>query len=156
MKNALFLFLLSSSIQAASQSDEALVKFINPSTVSKPTGYSHAAEVDLGTCTMLVISGQVALDAQGNLVGKDDFEKQTEQVFQNLKSIVENSGGTMKDIVKFGIYVLDASKTPQLREIRNKYIDLKNPPASTLVEVKRLVREEWLVEIEATAIIRKR
>jgi enamine deaminase RidA (YjgF/YER057c/UK114 family) len=53
--------------------------------VSAPHGYSHAIKIDLGNCKMLIISGQVAIDNKGNVIGKGDFGKQTEQVFQNIK-----------------------------------------------------------------------
>lgn len=145
-------FLLISRL-AFSQVDTSIAKFINPASLSAPKGYSHAAVIDLGTCKMLVISGQVAIDSKGNLVGKDDFGKQTEQVFQNIKSIVENAGGKMDNIVKLGYYLLDVGQIQTVRAIRDKFINIKNPPASTLVQVSKLFRDDILIEIEATAII---
>lgn len=145
-----FLFL---STFAFSQTDTSIVKFINPSTVSAPKGYSHAAEVDLGACKMLIMSGQVAIDSKGNLIGKGDFNKQAEQVFQNIKNIVENAGGSMDNIVKLGFYVLDINQVPTLRLVRDKYVNVKTPPASTLVQVSKLYRDDVLLEVEATAII---
>lgn len=143
------------AFQAFSQADKPAVKFLNPLSVTKPNGYSHAVEVDLGNCRMLIISGQVAIDAEGNLVGKDDFALQTEQVFKNIKSIIDSAGGTMANIVKLGIYLRDVSQIQYFREVRNRYIDIKNPPASTLVEVPGLFRRDLLVEVEATAILAK-
>ena len=61
---------------------------------------------------MVIISGQVALDSQGNLVGKGDVAKQTEQVFANIKTIVTALGGSMNDVVKFGYYLLDVAQIP--------------------------------------------
>jgi 2-iminobutanoate/2-iminopropanoate deaminase len=142
-------------ISIATFSQSPGVTFKNPPTVARPTGYSHAVEIDLGKSKMLIISGQVALDAEGKVVGESDFAKQTEQVFINIKNIVENSGGTMNDLVKTTIYVRDVSHITKFREIRNKYINVENPPASTLVEVSDLFRDEFLLEIEATAIIHK-
>lgn len=147
-----FLFALFSTL-AFSQTDTSVVKFVNPSTVSIPKGYSHAAEIDLGTCKMLIISGQVAIDSKGNLVGKGDFNKQAEQVFQNIKNIVESGGGNMNNIVKLGFYVLDVNQAPTLRLIRDKFVNIKRPPASTLVQVSKLFRDDILIEVEATAII---
>jgi reactive intermediate/imine deaminase len=129
------------------------VKFINPSSVAPSRGYSQAAVVDLGTAKMVIMSGQIALDPQGNLVGKDDAEKQTAQVFRNIKSIVEAAGGTMDNIVKLGYFVTDASKLQAIRTARDQFINTKTPPASTLVQVSRLFREDLLIEIEATAVI---
>jgi 2-iminobutanoate/2-iminopropanoate deaminase len=131
------------------------VTFKNPPTVSKSNGYSHAAEIDLGKSKMLIISGQVAMDVEGKVVGENNFEQQTEQVFKNIKAIIENSGGTMNDVVKITIYLRDVSNITKFREIRNKYINVNNPPASTLVEITDLARDEFLVEVEATAVIAK-
>jgi 2-iminobutanoate/2-iminopropanoate deaminase len=153
MRNIVLFLLSISSIAVSAQSN--IVKLINPPGLSASPNYSHAAEVDLGTCKMVIISGQVALDAQGNLVGQDDFTKQAEQVFQNIKTIVESSGGTMKDVVKYTTFVTDINDVPKLREIRKKYTGDNSPAASTLVEIKELVRKEFLLEIEATAIIPK-
>lgn len=137
------------------QTDREVVNFINPSFLSAPRGYSHAVDIDLGTSRMLIISGQVALDNKGNLVGGADMAKQTEQVFMNLKTILESAGGTMDNVVKTGIFVTDLSQLNLFRDVRNKFVNQKNPPASTLVQVSRLFREDLLIEIEATAIIPK-
>lgn len=141
---------------AFSQADTSLVKFHNPAAVAAPKGYSHAASIDLGTCTMLIVSGQVALDQQGNLVGKNDLSKQTEQVFKNIKAIAEDAGATMNDVVKLSYYLLDASQVQAVRDIRNKFINIQQPPASTLVQVSKLFREDILIEIEATIIVAKK
>jgi enamine deaminase RidA (YjgF/YER057c/UK114 family) len=133
--------------------DTSIVKFLNPSSVSAPKGYSHAVQIDLGTSRMLIISGQVAIDSQGNVVGKGDFGKQAAQAFQNIKNIVENAGGTMDDVVKLGFYILDVNQIQTLRFVRDKFINIKSPPASTLIQVSKLFRDDILVEIEASAII---
>ncbi len=156
MKKLLLLPLFFISIIGWAQPDKSIVKFINPTGVSASKGYSHAAVIDLGNCNMLIISGQVALDSLGNLIGKGDVGKQTEQVFLNLKEIITEAGGTMDNIVKIGIYILDVSQIQTLRDVRNKFINLKNPPTSTLVQVDKLFRDDILVEIEATAIISKK
>jgi 2-iminobutanoate/2-iminopropanoate deaminase len=132
------------------------VELVNPSTVSTPHGYSQAAIIDLGNQRMVIISGQVALDAKGNLVGKDDLEKQTEQVFTNIKNIVEEIGGTMKDVIKLSYYTTDVSKIQSIRKVRDKFINAQSPPASTLVEVSKLFRDDILIEIEATVVIPKK
>jgi enamine deaminase RidA (YjgF/YER057c/UK114 family) len=131
-------------------------RIFNPDTISKPAGYSHVAEVNDGK--IVYIAGQVALDRSGNLVGKDDFSAQVGQVFENLKAAVEAAGGDFKSVVKLNYYLaetVDAGQLPALREVRDKYVNTTNPPVSTLVFVKRLVRPEWLVEIEAVAVIKK-
>jgi enamine deaminase RidA (YjgF/YER057c/UK114 family) len=153
LKKFLLLPLMLISGLVFAQTDTSLVKFLNPASVSAPKGYSHTAQIDLGTCKMLIISGQVGLDSKGSLAGKDDFSKQTEQAFQNIKSIVESAGGKMDNVVKLSYYVLDVGQIQTLRVIRDKFINTKNPPASTLVQVSKLFRDDILVEIEATAII---
>lgn len=138
-----------------SQNDTSIVKFNNLISVSTAIGYSHSVEIDLGNCKMIIISGQVPLDKQGNLVGKDDLAKQTEQVFLNIKNILEEVGGTMENVVKTGIYMVDLSQINTFRGIRNKFINHEKPPTSTLVQISKLFSDDWLIEIDATAIIPK-
>jgi len=156
MKKLILIPLILITINAFSQNSNPLVSFVNPNTLSSPTGYSHAAVIDLGNCTMIILSGQVPLDKQGALVGKDDFEKQAEQVFTNIKNAVTELGGSMDNIVKFGYFVSDINQLQKLRAVRNKYINTKNPPASTLVQVSKLYRDDVMLEVEATAILPKK
>jgi len=154
MKKSLVVYLLLLvSYHGFSQQDTSLVKMINPSSLSAPKGYSHIAEINLGNCTMLIISGQVALDEKGELVGRGDMAKQAEQVFRNIKNCVASAGGTMDNIVKLNYFTLDVSQVQKLRDVRDKFINTARPPASTLMQVSKLFREDILVEIEATAII---
>jgi 2-iminobutanoate/2-iminopropanoate deaminase len=147
--------LLFMSLASFAQTTPSNVQLINPSTVVTPGGYSHAAVIDLGNCKMVIISGQVALDSKGNLVGKDDMGKQAEQVFQNIKHVVEAAGGSMNSIVKLGIFTTDVSKIADIRNARDKYMNTNIRPASTLVQISKLFREDILIEVEATAIISK-
>lgn len=156
MKKLIILLFICSTTYAFSQNTTTLVKFRNPDQVVTPKGYTHAVEIDLGTSKMLLISGQVALDKEGNLVGKGDLAKQSEQVFTNIKAIIEDAGGSMNDLVKIGIFMLDASQVPTLRTVRDRFINIKQRPASTLVQVSRLYRDDLLIEIEATAVIPKK
>lgn len=138
-----------------SQTD-SLTRFMNPEGVPVAKGYSHAVKIDLGTCYMLLLSGQIALDSKGELTGKGDMGKQTEQVFRNIKAIVEAAGGTMEHVVKIGVYLTDVSQVQAFRDARNKFINTQHPPASTLVQVSKLIRDDLLVEIDATVIIPKK
>jgi enamine deaminase RidA (YjgF/YER057c/UK114 family) len=132
-------------------------RIFNPDTMAKPTaGYSQVAEVRSGK--LVYIAGQVALDKAGNLVGKEDFRAQVQQVFENLKSGVEASGGTFRDVVKLNFYCaesVDPAQIPAVREIRDKYVNTANPPTSTFVVVKRLVKPEWMIEVEAVAVVKQ-
>jgi enamine deaminase RidA (YjgF/YER057c/UK114 family) len=135
----------------------SLFRIFNPDTMAKPTaGYSQVAEVNEGK--IVYIAGQVAIDQAGNLVGKDDFRAQVQQVFENLKAAVEASGGNFTNIIKLNYYCaesVDPAQMPIVREIRDKYVNTANPPTSTFVVVKRLVRPEWLIEVDAVAAVKK-
>lgn len=126
------------------------VRYLNPATLSAPTGYSHVAEVSGGRT--IYIAGQVAFDNAGNVVGKGDFAAQATQVFENLKLALAAVGATFDNVVKVNTYVTDMSHLQMLREIRVKYYG-KNAPASTLVEIGRLASPDLMIEIEAIAVI---
>src|SRR5207302_10771113 len=131
-------------------------EFLSPETLIAPgpAGYSHIAKVNRGT--IVYLAGQVPCDASGKLVGEGDFEAQVEQVFRNLKIAVEAAGGTMAHIVKLNYFLVAAvgqAEVPKLRAIRNRYVNVENPPASTLVVVSRLAQPGWLIEIEAVAAV---
>lgn len=147
----------SNSKRGPTQAEAQVFHIFNPETMAKPTaGYSHVAEVSDGK--LIYIAGQVAIDRSGNLVGKDDFRAQVQQVFLNLKSAVEASGGTFHDVIKLNYYCaesVDPSMVPVVREIRDNYVNTANPPVSTFIVVKRLVRPEWLIEVEAVAAVKK-
>jgi 2-iminobutanoate/2-iminopropanoate deaminase len=127
------------------------VELISPRSVHKPVGYSHAAKFNSGR--PMFIAGQVALDQSGNVVGMSDFRVQAQQVFENLKAVVEAAGGSFRDIVKLNVYVTDRARLPEYREVRDRFIDIDHPPASTAVQVVALFRPEFLIEVEAIAIL---
>lgn len=131
------------------------VEFKNSAEVFSIKGLSQSTSIDCGNSKMIFLSGQVPLDIAGNLVG-NDVEKQTQQIFKNIEGILKEYGATAKDIVKLGIFVTDISKTPDFRKIRDLYINLQNPPVSSLVEVSRLFRDDVLIEVEATAVIKNK
>ncbi len=156
MKKFLYLILFFASSACFAQDANKDVAFLNPVTVGKPFGYSHAAIVDLGKNNMVIMSGQVGLDKDGKLTGIGDLRSQTEQVFTNIKNIVEAAGGTMNDLVELNYYLMDASQVQVVRSIRDRFVNTKQPPASTLVQVSKLFRDDILIEIKATAIIKKK
>ena len=147
------LVLLILCVELAAQEQIPLVEYSNPPSVSPARGYSQLAAVNFGNCTMLMISGQVALDSAGNLIGQNDMLKQTEQVFKNIERLIKAKGGTMQHLVKIQYYVTDLSQIQQIRVIRDKYVNVKTPPVSTLVQVSSLFRQDLMIEIEGTAII---
>jgi reactive intermediate/imine deaminase len=127
-----------------------LFRHTNPPTLSKPTGYTHVVEINRGKT--VYIAGQVAFDATGAVVGKQDFIAQTRQVMENLKAALASAGATFENVVKVNTYVTDMSQIQALREIRSSYFGA-NPPASTLVQVVALARPELMIEIEAIAVV---
>lgn len=127
-----------------------VVKHLNPPTLPKPTGYTHVVEVAGGRT--LYVSGQIALDRDGAVVGKDDLKAQTRQVFENLKAALAAAGATLDHVVKITVFMTDVSDLQAFREVRNSYFT-KDLPASSLVQVVRLVRPELLIEIEAVAVV---
>jgi enamine deaminase RidA (YjgF/YER057c/UK114 family) len=121
------------------------LKHTNPDRIHPPTGYTHVVEVQSGR--VAYISGQVALDKAGELVGEGDIVAQTRQVFENIKSALEALGTDFGGVIKLNYYAVDVSRLAEIREVRNEF--LITPPASTFVVVKGLVRPELLIEIEA-------
>jgi enamine deaminase RidA (YjgF/YER057c/UK114 family) len=99
------------------------------------------------------IAGQVALDPTGALVGPGDIRAQARQVFDNLKAALQAVGAGFEEVVKLNYYLLDATHLPVVREVRDEYVNTQQPPASTAVEVRRLFRDDLLIEVEAVAII---
>jgi reactive intermediate/imine deaminase len=125
-------------------------RFLSPDPLPRPFGYSHV--VDAPTSRIVFVSGQVPLDTAGNLVGEGDFAAQTRQVFVNLAAALAAADTSWDDVVKLNYYVRDIGEVAALRAIRDEYVNIEQPPASTLVEVSRLFRDDVLVEIEAVAV----
>ncbi len=127
-------------------------RFLNPPGMPVPRGYSQVVEVPPGT-RLLFFSGQVGLDSSGALHNANDFRAQAQQAFENLGAGLRAAGARFEDVVKLTFYVVDAEQVPVLREVRDRFVNTDAPPASTLVEVRRLFREDVLVEIEAVAAV---
>jgi enamine deaminase RidA (YjgF/YER057c/UK114 family) len=125
------------------------IQFINPPTLPTPPGYSQLAVLSGGA--LIVIAGQVALDAQGAIVGPGDFALQATQVFRNLVAALEAAGAGPRNLIKLTTFVTDLSDLAVFRQVRDQFLDPAYPPASTLVQVSRLFRPEFLIEVEALA-----
>jgi len=125
--------------------------FTNPPTLPTPPGYTQVVSVTGGRT--IYIAGQVALDQSGSIVGEGDFRAQAQQVFTNIQAALSAAGATFADVVKLNIYILDIKQLPVLREVRDTFVNTAQPPASTLVEVRSLARDEFLIEIEAIASV---
>ncbi len=121
---------------------------INPEGMVKPTGYTYAVK----SGKTVYVSGQVAQDAGGNVVGKGNAGQQAEQVFKNLELCLKAAGGSMKDIVKITSYLTTADDIPAFRQVRVKYL-ADGHMGSTLVVVSRLASPDFIVEVEAIAVL---
>ena len=119
--------------------------------VFDPPTYSQAVKVT-GAQTILFLAGQVAYDDKGNPAHRGDFAGQARVVFQAVKAQVEAGGGTMQSIVKLNTYLTDIRHRADLMPVREEFFG-KKTPASTLVAVAALAHPDWLIEVEAVAVI---
>ncbi len=125
---------------------------INPESVAVPLKkyYSNAVRSEAGP--LLWISGQVALDREGKLVGEGDLRAQAVQVLENIKAILVDGGASMNDIVKVTVYVTDIRAFNDITDIREQYFPADGP-ASVICEVSALAWPEFMIEIEAVAVV---
>jgi reactive intermediate/imine deaminase len=100
----------------------------------------------------IYVSGQVAFDREGKVVGKGDMAVQTRQAIENMKAVLAAAGATLDDVVKVTMFVTDMSLAGQARDVRKEYF-VKNPPASTGLEIQALAHPDLLVELEAIAVV---
>jgi len=101
---------------------------------------------------LLYISGQVARDTDGNVVGKGDMRTQARQVFQNLRQVLQAAGGDLKDLMKITTYITNIENFPAVAEVRSEVFH-GELPASTLIVVKSLFNPDFLIEVEGVAAI---
>ena len=112
--------------------------------------FSSGVEAPAGR--MIYVSGQVSMDAAGNVVGEGDIRLQTETVLEHVKTVVEEAGGDMQDVVKLTVFITDMGLYDQIHEVRRRYFE-EPYPASSMVEVSALVDPRLLIEIEAVAVV---
>ncbi|MEW1640741.1 RidA family protein [Streptomyces sp. NPDC091219] len=127
-----------------------LTRIPAPDGVAPATAYTH---VVMGTGRFVAISGQLALDEDGVLVGEDDAAAQAGQVFENLRRCLAAAGAGFDDVVKLTYYVTDMAHMPAIRAARAAHIPDDRLPAASAVRVAGLVRPEFLMEIEAFAVV---
>ena len=123
--------------------------FVRPEGLPPTNGYSHAVAF---SGPLVVVSGQVPLDAGGGLVGADDPEAQIRQVFENLRTALAVAGAAMDQVVKLTVFLTDLDDLDVFRRVRNEYITAE-APASSLVRVAGLVNPAFRVEVEALAAV---
>ncbi|MET4575584.1 RidA family protein [Ottowia thiooxydans] len=127
--------------------------FQQPASLAKPNGFSHTARSEGGTT--IYVSGQVAYDGAGGVVGEGDLAAQTHQVYLNIQRALQAQGASMDDLVKTVLFVrdLDPDKARIIREARASFLRSDGPPASTMVGVSSLARPDLLLEVEAIAVV---
>lgn len=124
--------------------------------VKSPRIFPSPAPISMATLThsqkLLHISGQVAQDATGKTVGPGDIERQTAQVLENIKTLVEEQGATLSDVCKITIFLTSREHLKTVMDVRRQYF--KAPyPATSAVIVAGLANPEWMIEIEAMAAL---
>jgi enamine deaminase RidA (YjgF/YER057c/UK114 family) len=125
------------------------IQFLNPPTMVTPPGFTHVVEITGGRT--VYISGQIAIDQSFHIVGKGDVRAQAQQVFENLRLALAAVGADFTHVVKLNIYIVDMTHVSVIDEVRKRYVNRQYPPASTVVEVRKLAFEDILLEIEAVA-----
>jgi len=143
MKSALFYL----ALLFATSSNAQDVQRTNPDGMTQPTAYTHLVKFE----RLMFIAGQVALDADGNVIGAGNMKAQVRQVLENMKTILASEGAGFSSIVKINIFTTDIEAFLETGDIRHEYFG-SEPPVSTLVQIERLARPVFLVEIEAIAV----
>jgi enamine deaminase RidA (YjgF/YER057c/UK114 family) len=130
-------------------------QYIQPAGWQTPPGYSHAVTTTGGP--LLVVSGQVSLDPSGVIVGLGDFEAQTVQCFENLRTVLAAGGASFADVIKLTYFIVGINKQRMqaVRDIRDRYLTDDGRPASSAIGVAGLFSDEVLIEIEAIAELSK-
>ena len=124
------------------------IERIQPDGLSRPPTYTHVVKAG----NTIYIAGQVAQDERGQIVGRGDFTAQATQVFENLKKALAAAGADFANLVKITVYVTDPRYREALAEVRSRYLG-SALPASTLLVVAGLAQPDYLLEIEAVAVV---
>ena len=115
-------------------------------------GGAFSSGVEAPAGRTIYVSGQVSMDAAGNIVGEGDVRLQTETVLEHVKTVVEEAGGDMQDVVKVTVFITDMGLYDEIHEVRRRYFH-EPYPASSMVEVSALIDPRLLIEIEAVAVV---
>jgi enamine deaminase RidA (YjgF/YER057c/UK114 family) len=130
------------------------IRRVNPPELATPPGYSHVVEAQVGR--IIFVAGQTAIDQNGEIVGRNNFEAQAAQVFKNLSVALHSVGCTAANLVKLTVFFRNMDDLSAYREARNRFFATVTPPAApavTLVEVSRLYGSDFMIEIEAVAAV---
>ena len=124
----------------------------SPKLPAPMRGGAFSAGVEAPAGRTVYVSGQVAMDAEGAVVGEGDAKAQTEKVLENVSVVLEEAGGSLDDIVKVTVFITDMGMYDEVHEVRRRYFG-EPYPASSMLEVSALIDPRLLVEVEAVAVI---
>jgi enamine deaminase RidA (YjgF/YER057c/UK114 family) len=131
----------------------AVHRHLNPPAIAAPRGYSHVVETK-GPGRTIYLAGQLGMKPDGKFAGeRGDFHAQAIQCFENVKAALAAVGATFEHVVKLNNYLVDMAHLPVYFEVRDRYVDTKNPPASTTIQISKLARDDALYEVEAIAVV---
>lgn len=131
----------------------AVHRHLNPPAIPAPRGYSHVVETK-GPSRTIYLAGQLGMKPDGRFAGdRGDFRAQAIQCFENVKAALEAVGASFEHVVKLNNYLVDMAHLPVYFEVRDRYVDTKNPPASTTIQISKLARDDALYEVEAIAVV---
>jgi len=131
----------------------AIHRFLNPSNIAAPRGYTHVVETTSPSRT-IYLAGQLGMTPDGKFAGAPgDFRAQAVQCFENIKAALAAIGATFEHVVKLNNYLVDIAHLPIYMEVRDRYVDTKSPPASTTIQISKLAREGAIYEVEAIAVV---
>ena len=125
---------------------------IRTDKVREPSGHFSQAIAIEAKGKLVFISGMTSRRPDGTIAGIGDIEAQTRQVCENIKSAVESAGGTMDDVCRVDVYVRNIEHFEKIHKVRREYFKTP-PPASTMVEVTKMVSPDYLIEINAIAVL---
>ncbi len=128
--------------------------FSNPKTLAKPPGYSYVVDTT-GPARTIYFAGQLGLDIENRFIGAPgDFRAQCIQAFENMTLALKAAGATWSDVVKINSFLVEIETNIAIfRDVRDRYLNIKAPPASTTIGVPALARAGGLFEIEAIAVL---
>ena len=124
---------------------------VNPWTWQQKFGFSHAWRVD-GAQSIVFVAGQGPISPDGDVVSPGDFEAQVRLTFENMRTVLAQSGASFDDVVKVTVFMTEISRLRDFARVRNEFIT-GEPPASTAVEVSSLALPEMMIEVEAIAVV---
>jgi enamine deaminase RidA (YjgF/YER057c/UK114 family) len=127
------------------------LRFSNPKTMPAPRGYTQVVETT-GPGRTVYLSGQLGMTPAGQFAGSD-FRSQATQCFENLKAGLASVGAGFEHVVKITNFFVDMGDLPAFFEVRDRYVNIQAPPASTAIQIGRLARNGALFEIEAVAVV---